>query len=85
MFGWLTLIAMSKDDRGMTIVLLLCCLAMSLYIFLNPETVKKANQAERLKRYRLGSKPVWFFRLFGLAGTLIGLFLLYTVFRTPTR
>jgi hypothetical protein len=71
----------SNDDRAAALILFLCSIAMSLYIFLNPAEVKKAQQSERYKRFGFGSKPIWFFRFFGLFGILLSLFLLYTVFR----
>jgi len=68
----------------MATILFLCSIAMSLYMFLNPAEVKKAQQSERYKRFGFGSKPIWFFRFFGLLGVILGLFLLYTVFHKPS-
>jgi hypothetical protein len=75
---------MNNDDRAAMLILFLCSFAMSLYIFLNPTEVRKANQSERYKRFGFGSKPIWFFRVFGLLGIILNLFLLYTVFHKPS-
>jgi hypothetical protein len=57
---------------------------MSVYIFLNPEAVKRANQSGRYREIGIkafGSKPIWFFRLFGLLGIFSSIWLAISAFR----